>query len=79
MKLLIRRLLVTVAFGLGAVAVPTVFIIFEAANTPRAELRDPEHVRALLHETRLAWEDPRTMAGTSTPPKLGLPEPGSGN
>ena len=77
MKLLFRRLLMTAAFSCGAVAVPTVLIMFEAANTPPPELRNPAHVRALLHETRLAWEDQRAMTGGDAP-KFGVPEPGSG-
>jgi len=63
MKLLFSRLLMTAAFSFGAVTVPAVLIMFEAANTPRPELRNPEHMRALLHETHLAWADQRAVAG----------------
>jgi hypothetical protein len=73
-----RKLLMTMAFGIGAVAIPATLIMFEAVNTPRPEMHDAVYVRALLHETRLAWEDQRAMAGSSTGPGVGLPEPRSG-
>jgi hypothetical protein len=74
-----RKLLMALAFGLGAVALPAALIMFEAANRPRPEMHDAAYVRALLHETRLVWEDQRAMAGSSsTAAGIGLPEPGSG-
>jgi hypothetical protein len=79
MKPLVTRLIVALGFGFGALAAPAALIMFEAVNTPRPELRDPAGVRALLHETRLAWEDQRAMTGTSAAPEFGLPEAGSGD
>jgi hypothetical protein len=76
---LLQKLLMTLGFGLGAVAVPAALIMFDAANMPRPEMHGAAYVRALLHETRLVWEDQRAMAGSSrTAPGIGLPDPGSG-
>jgi hypothetical protein len=78
MTLPIRKLVLALAFGLSAVAPRAALIGFEAAQTPRPEMHDAAHVRALLHETRLAWEDQRAVAGESAVRGLSVPEPGSG-
>lgn len=77
MRLPVRKLLLTVAFGLGTVATPAAIIVFEAAKTPRPELHDAAYARALLRETRLAWEDQRALAGESAFRGF-VPDPASG-
>lgn len=79
MKLLFRRLILALAFGLGALAAPAAIVFIEAANTPRPELRDLAYTRALLRETRLAWEDQRETTGGSALRGVEVSDPGAGN
>ena len=72
-----RKLLMSLAFGFGAVAVPATLIIFEAANTPRPEMHDAAYARSLLNQGRLAWQDQRAMAGGSAVRGFELPESGN--
>jgi len=73
-----RKLLMTLAAGFGAAAVPATLVVFEAAKTPRPEMHDAAYARSLLSQGRLAWEDQRAMAGGSAVHGFAMPGPGSG-
>lgn len=73
-----QKLVMALAFGFGAVAVPAALIVFEAAHTSRPERHDAAYARSLLSQGRLAWEDHRAMAGGSAVHGFAMPESGSG-
>ena len=78
MKLASRKLLIALAFGFGAIAVPAALIIIEAANAPQPELRNAAYARALLSQGRLAWDDQQSTAARSGESGHQAPESGSG-
>jgi hypothetical protein len=79
MRLPLRKMLMALVVGFGATLAPATLIIIEAANTPRPELRDLAYTRALLRETRLAWEDQRETTGGSAVRSVEVSDPGAGN
>jgi hypothetical protein len=79
MRLPVRKLLMALAFGFGAIALPATLIVIEAAKTPRPELHDAAYARTLLSQGRLAWQyDQQATVGGSTVRGVELNEPGSG-
>jgi hypothetical protein len=79
MKFPLRKLLMALVFGFGAIATPAALVLIEAANAPQPEMRDPAYVRTLLAQGRLVWEDQQATAGGSALRGYNTPEPGSGD
>ena len=79
MKFPLRKLLTALAFGFGAIAAPAALVLFEAANVPQPEMRDPAYARTLLAQGRLVWEDQQPTAGGSALRGYNTFEPGSGD